>query len=249
MIKKVSYPKSRDALRRRGRPMNDRGLIDSAGQEMAEQKRGKGGRPPVNRPRPDKEWFDSRIKELGLTQEAIAAELGKDRSVLNRKIAGTRPVDSADVAGLHRVLRVSAREILKRLGYRVAPEGVPVVGKVMGDGRVSPVTSRKGIILDIAGYPHDAHAYVAETDGTPLSAYDGAAFICRAAPATGMVVPPEAVGRLAIVEADAYPLPMLGTVHKVLSRGTVAFTVFGTAERMSLQKVHRVECVLAIKFP
>lgn len=238
---------SRRAHKRWGKVMSDGGLIED--DRVAEEKRKKAGRPPREKLNVDKKWFDDRMRDLKLTQSAVAVAIGRDRTVLNRALAGTRTPTGQEIAGLHRVLKASAREILKRLGYQVAQEGVPVVGKIMGDSKISTVTARKGVVLDIAGFPHDAHAYVAETEGTPLSAYEGAAFVCQIAPVGQTPVPPEAVGRLAVVEADAHPLPMLGTVNKVLSRGSVAFTLFGTNERLSLQKVHRVEVVLGIKFP
>lgn len=236
--------------RRRGRAMTtDGALRHNEGYSLAEEKRRKAGRPPAERPPVNKKWFDDRIRELKLTQHQVAVAIGKDRSVFNKALSGSRPTTAKEIAGLQRVLKVSAKEILRHLGYPVSEEGVPINGRVMGDGRVAPISARKGETLEISGFPQDAHAYVAETEGTPLSAYDGAVFICRRASTVQGPIPPEAVGRLAVVEADAHIVPMLGTINKVLNRGAVAFTTFGSNERLSLQKVHRVEIVLAIKFP
>lgn len=205
------------------------------------------GRPPAVRSLIDLEWIKSRSRELGLTQADLARALTRDSSMITRSLKGERTFDGTDIAHLASVLQVSTDEIHRRLGHEVAARGVAVAGRVTGDARVSTVAARKGARIRALELPAGCEAYVAETKGTPLAAYDGASFVV-APMDTRHPVPPDAFGRLCIIEADSHLVPMLGTLGKAPARGAVLLTLFGAGETLTVHTVHRASPVLAIYF-
>lgn len=203
------------------------------------------GRPRKEVLTPDIDWFKRQFRGAGLNQKEIALAIGRHAAVLTRSLKGERRFDLDDVVKLANTLKVPLDEVAKRLGYVFEARGIPIVGKVTGDGKVSQVTSRKGGFIATSDFPLDAVAYVAETEGSPLSPYNGATFVTAsgAGPAA-----PDVVGRLCIVEADEHLVPMLGILGKAASRGAVTLTIFGTGETFTLKTVHRASIVLAILF-
>lgn len=205
------------------------------------------GRPPKERLKIDSDWFNDRLKARGLSQRAAAQIIGRHASVFTRSLKGTRRFDVDDIVSLRSVLQCSSDDILRRLGYPVESYGVPIIGKITSDGRVSTVTGRKGGTVSIPDMPADARAYVVEADGGTLAAYANAAFIVQEGPA-GATIKPEVFGRLCIVEADPHITPVLGVLGKAPQRGAVALTLFQSSEVIQLQKIHRCSEVLAIVF-
>lgn len=204
------------------------------------------GRPRKELLTPDIDWFKRKFRSIGLNQKEIAQAIGRHAAVLTRSLKGERRFDLDDVVKLANTLKVPLDEVARRLGYIFEARGTPIVGKVTGDGKVSQVTSRKGGFVATSDFPLDAVAYVAETEGSALAPYHGATFVT--ASGTGPAAP-DVIGRLCIVEADDYLVPMLGLLGKAPSRGAVSLTVFGTGETFTLKAVHRASIVLAILFP
>lgn len=195
----------------------------------------------------DSAWFNDRLRARGLSQRAAASIIGRHASIFSRSLKGARRFDVDDIVSLRSVLQCSSDEILRRLGYPVESQGVPIVGKITSDGRISTVTGRKGGQVSLPDMPADAKAYVVEADSGALAAYADAAVIVQEGPAGG-TVKPEVFGRLCIVEADPHLTPVLGVLGKAPQRGSVALTMFQTAEAIQLQKIHRCSEVLAIVF-
>ena len=52
-----------------------------------------------------------RIRERGLTQEALAKAIGKDKSTLNAKLNGRFPFTTKEIDDICRVLDISNNEI------------------------------------------------------------------------------------------------------------------------------------------
>jgi hypothetical protein len=166
---------------------------------------------------------------------------------MTRSLKGERRFDFDDAVALSNLIKQPLDEIAKHLGYKLEPRGVEIVGKITGDGRISTVSGRKGELSEVLGLPGGAQAYIAETRGTPLEAYDGA-IVVVAEPAKNVPVPPDAFGRLCIVEADGQMVPLIGTLGKAPQRGSVALSIFGTGEQITLHRLHRAAIVLAITF-
>lgn len=203
--------------------------------------------PPVvaaqdDKPVVDGDWFRARTKELGLTQRQVADHLRRDYALLSRSYNGERAFDARDVAGLTQILKVSSDEILTRMGLLVDRPGVPVVGRVLPDGRVSQISSRKGQRLCDVYVPEGSEAVVCECDAGPLAPYNGAAFVYRPTDK----VPPDAVGRLCVVSAEEEIVPVLGTLQKADARGRVKLVVFGSNEERLLAKVVSAAVVIKI---
>lgn len=205
---------------------------------------------PVGRPKkqaivPDTPWFVGRFKQAGLTQTEVAKLLSKSGSGMSRQIKGERLPTLQDVVMLRRILRASSDELLMRFGFDVPAIGVPIAGRVTGKGEVTTVGT-KGGMFEAPELPPNATAYIADTEGSPLSAYHGAAFIALESKGAG--VPTSAFGRLCIVEADNELLPVLGTLGKARKRDSVSLQLFGSGLHRELKELHKVLVVHAILF-
>ncbi|WP_092368612.1 helix-turn-helix domain-containing protein [Cribrihabitans marinus] len=64
----------------------------------------------------DDKWFKQRQKIAGVTAEDIAAELGRDRSVVSRIYTGRQAMSAAQAKVFARVLDVPLAEVMKRAG-------------------------------------------------------------------------------------------------------------------------------------
>ncbi|WP_242095442.1 S24 family peptidase [Sphingomonas sp. CROZ-RG-20F-R02-07] len=64
----------------------------------------------------DSEWFRARKRELKVSDVTIGEAIRRDRSVVNRVIAGIIPFDLKYVEGFMEALKVSREEILARVG-------------------------------------------------------------------------------------------------------------------------------------
>jgi transcriptional regulator with XRE-family HTH domain len=62
------------------------------------------------------DWFKARMAELGLTQDAIAPALGRDRSQVSRVINGQQRIRLDQVEPLAKILQVSPLELIWRAG-------------------------------------------------------------------------------------------------------------------------------------
>lgn len=205
---------------------------------------------PPGAPKPtiDVAWFAKRRQAVGVTQEDMAEAIGRSKSLITKILKGERTLDAADVAGFAKVLQVSPDEILRRLGLDAAAAGVPIVGKVLGDGRVSYMSSKVGQRLPIAPPAARAEALIAETNGTALASFDGAAFIFVRSTAE-KPVPPNAFGRLCIIEAEGQIVPLLATMARPNERGRASLEVFQTGEKITTPNVLRASPVLQVVFP
>src|SRR3546814_16854942 len=64
----------------------------------------------------DPDWFKRRKKELRLSDTAIGAAIGRDRSVANRIINGSLDFDMKHMDGLAKAFQVGKEELLLRFG-------------------------------------------------------------------------------------------------------------------------------------
>jgi hypothetical protein len=192
----------------------------------------------------DGEWFRARMRELNVSGRQLAAQLQRDPALVSRSLAGERTFDARDVVGLAQILEVSPEEILVRMGFTVGCFGVPIIGRVLGDGRVSTVTPRKGELVANVKTAREARALVVEADKGDFAPYNGAAFVYTPDPATP--VPVTAFGRLCVVECDEEIVPILAVVGRADSRGRSRLTVFATGEEKTAVKVHSAAPIVKI---
>lgn len=76
---------------------------------------------PVHKGGMDIPWFKARKDELGFKDAALAAVLGKDRSVVNKFLNGKVGVDPRQVDALAKFFKVSRDEMLYRAGLTNSP--------------------------------------------------------------------------------------------------------------------------------
>lgn len=69
---------------------------------------------PLHSPRMDSIWFKNRMKSQGVTQEALAKELGRDRDKIRRILNGTQTMRLDEALTFARVLDTNFVEIAER---------------------------------------------------------------------------------------------------------------------------------------
>lgn len=67
----------------------------------------------------DAQWFKKRMRELRVTQEDIARQLGRDRSIVSRILTGTQPMGLKEARVFSQMLDVPLGEVLRRAGQPV----------------------------------------------------------------------------------------------------------------------------------
>lgn len=83
------------------------------------------------------DWLKARKKKLKVSDAKIAAEVGVDRSVINRILVGEVKLLRHHIDGFARALQTSREDILFRLGLLDGEPGeVPVVGFVGAGGEI-----------------------------------------------------------------------------------------------------------------
>jgi len=191
----------------------------------------------------DTDWFDARMRDLRIGSWAELARLiGIDKAMLNKSKKGDRIFTVKDVAGLASKLEVSADEIMRRIGYSTSERTVMVVGRVLPDGRISAAGSRKGELQNVPDAPPGAVALTC--DGIP--GYNEAVFI-YVPEKSGKPVPLTVFDQLSVVEADEHLTPLLGTPIK-MSKNRLAIKLFGSGDRIEVEKLHSAAPIVSIHF-
>ena len=205
------------------------------------------GRPRKDVISVDTAWFEKQMKGLSLSQRGLAAKLTRDVSIINRTLNGSREATAGEVASMSGLLGVPPDEVLRRLGYSVRPPGVTITGALRADGRVTTITAQSGRWQEFPPVATADRALIAETHGGPLAAYHGAVFCYLESPAR--TVPPDAIGRLCVVEAADEVVPVLGVLSKADRRGQLRFTPFSGGDDRELSNVIRAHVISRIIFP
>lgn len=188
------------------------------------------------------------MKELGLNQAELGAAIGQDKSAVTRSFQGGRMLSARDVTQAAAALKVSVEEVLRRIGLPVAISGVPIVGKLLGDSRVSTVSARKGNTVEVSSPPAGAQALIADTKGSPLDAFDGAVFVYAPIEGNGPVSP-LVLGRICVLEIEGLLMPVIGVPGRGTERSKMSVTVFVTGERLAAEHLLSASPVHAILFP
>lgn len=192
----------------------------------------------------DREWFEAQLRQSGRRKWAVVArEIGMEKSMVSRSLKGERAFTVRDIVGLASMFNTTPTEICKRIGYPIEKRGVPLVGTVRDDGKVSLVTAKKNEVFETVSPPPNASAIVGSMQSSDLQAYNGATFVF--APSEQ---PLAAFGQLCVVEAEGHLTPYLGTIVKGKDRNRVALELFGGKERIELEGVHLVSPVITIQF-
>lgn len=208
----------------------------------------KRGRPPNEVLSIDKAWLDQRLKQHGFKTFAhLARYISLDKAAMVRSLKGERAFTAKDIASLAEVLQATTDEILRRVGYKIPTRGVPIVGKVTQDARVSSVLPQKGQLFQAQDAPPDARALIVEAESGPLAFLNGARIVYQ--PSTAKQMPLSLLGELCIVECDNHMTPFVGCLQKGASRNTSSLQLFGTSEKFAVSVVHSASPVLTIYFP
>lgn len=191
--------------------------------------------------KPDKAWFVSRLKELGIAQSHAAARIGMHSTSLGRALVGERKIYLGEAATLAQLLQVSLAEVAGRLGFETGAALVPS-GRVLPDGRVSPVIAASAMRL--GDYPVGVEVLIVEAPAGPLAPYDGSAVVYM--PNYSRHVGPDMVGRLCIVEDATQALPVLGELRTATGARGNSVRILATGEDVAVTRLVRASLVLGI---
>lgn len=200
------------------------------------------------RPSPDYEWFEKRMKEMGLTRTAVAAAFGYPPNRTNylwRMLAETgkeaaRWVRPDEIAVWAWILRTPYVHVVRRFGFTAPMRTIPVVGVVRSDGRISEILDPDH--PNKAEAPYDAteqtEALYVETLFSELGVWNGS-FIYYEPSKT---VHGQAMNRLCVLElgdqyarvvgaltagrrVDEYQVQMIGQSEPVTTRDLISASV------------------------
>lgn len=180
---------------------------------------------------PDREWFQTRLDEQGISPRMAAAAFGLEDSqswMIRRMLAGERALRPDEIAIWAKLVRASPTTVLRKLnlGVDIEEPRVPVVGIVRDDGRVSSLPESPPQMVEA---PTDAPGgMVALNVEAPLSGlayFHGSTFYF----VPSDKVMPDSFGRLSVIEIGDSPSPVVGVLDRAsVGRGRVV--IFGTNE-------------------
>jgi hypothetical protein len=205
----------------------------------------KRGRPPALLAKPDINTLLELIEKRRLEQQAVARALSISPALFSRSIHGGRDFTAREAVALAKLLGRNTDDVLRILGHAVTDVGVPLAGKVLPDGRVSPMLgARKGEKVRSAQPYPDSVAYVYEPTNTRF-------IVDRDITRSPLAVPPEAYDRWCVVEAEGHDLPLFGKLERASARGVWTLSCYpGLSECKPRQvKVHNAAVVIEIISP
>lgn len=218
---------------------------DTRGKSRTVPRKKAGNGEPKKLMKVDKDWFESRMKAVGCRNFAqLGRELGIERALVTRSLSGERVFTPKDVVALAKLFRTTTDEVFLRIGYNIPKRGVPIIGVVRDDGRVSTVTAKKGDVFELAQPPDGAQAIVGEMTSAVMAGYDGATFISVPAP-KGVQA---AAGQLCLVEIEGHITPYIGKIVKGSTRVKPALEVLGSGQRIELDRVNAINPIALIYF-
>lgn len=191
----------------------------------------------------DTAWFHARMLQLGLTQNALGSLLfDRSQSIID-VLEGSRQIRLFEIADMCRALRVPPLELMRRLGY--PPPGIPVTGRVLADGRVSPVVDkRKPHPSTLGDYPGDATALLISAPTGDLAPYDGGVVVYMPNPADDDFS--KRVGKLCVIEDIGRELPVLGILGPSSSKSIHTIIAFGSGAKSETTQIVRASPVLGL---
>lgn len=169
------------------------------------------------------QYFKGVMRDRGITQAGLAAQLQLDPSSLSRRLVGKLEFTPAEAARLARVLGVPLGEVLSNLGIAAedvtGENAVPVVGWI-DDGANVRREAIKGPRRVLAPpLFEEGEALRFQTAGGVLDAYDGAVIYYQ--PAGG--IHSEALGRLCVVTVQG-GTRLVGILKRGYQRGLYTVT-------------------------
>lgn len=90
----------------------------------------------------DKEYFQNRIRELGLTQRAVADKLGVDPATLANMLKAQREWHLGRITAIATILNLDFLDVVEHLGFDVPAPTIAVTGVVGAQGEIAPTSGR-----------------------------------------------------------------------------------------------------------
>ncbi len=145
---------------------------------------------PINR-----DWFENRMREVGLSQRQAAAAMYMDPSTMNNTLKGERAIKPHEYARFADVLQVPITEVLQNAGIAV-PETmhVPIAGYLGADSTLT-LEEPKEYVTGPSDLPEGTICILCRTALSRLAPMDG--WLLFTGPPTD--ISDHALGRLCLV--------------------------------------------------
>jgi transcriptional regulator with XRE-family HTH domain len=196
-------------------------------------------------PKPDRDWFKERQRQVGLNQSDLARFMRSDPAAITNLFKSGSGASIRRVVWLAELLKVTPHEIIERLGYAIKNVGIEVKGRITADCQFSHVSERIGERLRYLGHPDEAAAAVFDTANAPITspmvAYSEGAVVYLPSPDRTVHV-----GHLCIVESAEHTLPIFGTIHRSDRQGAHPVALFDGSGVIPCGKIIHSHRVLAI---
>lgn len=173
----------------------------------------------------DIKWFQTRIRDLGLSQRRISTIIASNPNTLSLILNGKRRLSHDEIAPLAQALDTSPEEVLRRLGAE-SPSGrrsgtVKVTGTVDETGRVSEKAAVRTVEAPGAkasGNPANLRAIIYEAAGSDHPWVHGWTLYYDP-PAKARGVDADTLDALCIVEIGDKEGQYVGVVRRGIDRG------------------------------
>lgn len=165
----------------------------------------------------DTQWFRARLADRGLSQRALARQMGLDAGAVSLMLRGRREMKLTEAAEIARLLGAPAEDVIAAAGVRISSGGaeVPVVGWVDGLAEIHWQPTGDTVPHPGGGLPATISAVQCRTAGSPMGHMDGwMLFACAEAPRG---VQADAIGRMSLCKLRNGVI-VLGAPHRSYSR-------------------------------
>jgi len=193
---------------------------------------------------PDRAWIDERLAEIGLLKRDVAGALGVHPNIVHKMLNGERRVQIEEYRLLAKLLRIPIATCVAKMGFEMPSATCDLIGHIDGRGRISirpphadgrRVPCPEGVEGIVALTINSAHS--------GLSVYHGS--VVYYAPSDTVRV--DAFGRLAVLEMDGEPAPVIGVLDRA-SMGQADVTIFGGIEVIQTQRLVSATPILWQRF-
>lgn len=208
-------------------------------------------KPKTSKPKKtvDTQWFKDRLADKDLSQRGYGKLVGMEPGAVTRMLSGFRGMTPDDAVAFASITGTHLDEVLRRAGVEPPPQDakgtVPVVGVVNDQGIIESkgVTAPKRVTRP-PECPAEAVALRYRAPESASAMMDGWLFYYAGAER----VPPEAIGRVCVLQLANKGPAMLGTLRRGYAAGTYSVRPWALGgEVLENVLVERASPVLWIK--
>lgn len=189
----------------------------------------------------DTKWFRSQLAERGLSQRALARQLGLDQSAISLTFSGKRTMKFREAADIARLFTVPVQDVLRHAGVPIdqGEQTVPISSIYDGHGESRCIGLEGDRVVVPFPMPPGSTAIQCQTASSPLEHMDGWILFCHPP-----VADPIPLGQFCKVHLRR-GVAVLGVVRKGYK--PARYTVAGPAGIITDADIEWVSVIAAIR--